>query len=92
MLRHRPGRRGGLHRPRLRRGRLFPIQRNEFNNEDVERYPYNTEKAAALLDEAGWKDSDGDGIRDKDGKKLSFTLTAPVTDEVRVNIATYLVE
>lgn len=69
-----------------------PLQRNEFNNEDVERYPYNTEKAAALLDEAGWKDSDGDGIRDKDGKKLSFTLTAPVTDEVRVNIATYLVE
>ncbi|WP_305971813.1 MULTISPECIES: peptide ABC transporter substrate-binding protein [unclassified Mameliella] len=30
------------------------------------------EEAAALLDEAGWVDSDGDGIRDKDGVKLSI--------------------
>lgn len=69
-----------------------PLQRNEFKNENVARYDYDAEQAAALLDEAGWTDHDGDGIRDKDGKKLSFTLTAPVTDEVRVNIATYLVE
>ena len=33
---------------------------------------YNPERAEKLLDEAGWKDSDGDGIRDKDGKKLSL--------------------
>jgi len=33
---------------------------------------YNPERAAQLLDEAGWKDSDGDGIRDKDGKNLEL--------------------
>ena len=31
---------------------------------------YNPEAAAALLEQAGWIDSDGDGIREKDGKKL----------------------
>ena len=32
---------------------------------------YNVDRANKLLDEAGWKDTDGDGIRDKDGKPLS---------------------
>lgn len=32
------------------------------------------EKAKQLLDEAGWTDSDGDGYRDKDGKKFEFTI------------------
>ena len=37
---------------------------------------YNPERAAQLLDEAGWKDTNGDGIRDKDGQplKLDFVV------------------
>ena len=39
---------------------------------NIKPWPYDLEKAAALLDEAGWKDSDGDGIRDKNGLPFRF--------------------
>lgn len=67
-----------------------PLQFNKFRCTDVEKYTYDIEKATKLLEEAGWKDTDGDGILDKDGKKFSFLLTAPIDDEVRINMATYL--
>jgi peptide/nickel transport system substrate-binding protein len=41
-------------------------------------YEFNLEKAAALLDKAGWVDSDGDGVREKDGVKLSLVFQTSV--------------
>ena len=43
-------------------------------DETIEPYQFNLEEAARLLEEAGWSDSDGDGIRDKviGGQKKNF--------------------
>lgn len=41
-------------------------------NPDVPKYEYNPEKAKELLDEAGWKDTNGNGVRDKDGVELEL--------------------
>lgn len=35
-------------------------------------WPYDPDRARALLDAAGWIDSDGDGVRDKDGIALAL--------------------
>jgi peptide/nickel transport system substrate-binding protein len=39
---------------------------------NIKAWPYDTKRAGELLDEAGWIDHDGDGIRDKDGVKFKF--------------------
>jgi peptide/nickel transport system substrate-binding protein len=52
-------------------------------------------KAEDLLDEAGWKDSDGDGIRDKriDGRLVPFEFTLHcVNFEDRVRLCTLMKE
>lgn len=41
-------------------------------NPNIKPLPYDPKGAARLLNEAGWKDHDGDGIRDKDGVPFKF--------------------
>ena len=44
-------------------------------NEKVTPYPFDQAKAKQLLAEAGWTDTDHDGILDKDGQPFRFTIT-----------------
>jgi peptide/nickel transport system substrate-binding protein len=49
---------------------------------NVAKYPYDPNKAKALLDEAGWKPGP-DGVRQKGGTRLSFTITTIIGDQAR---------
>ena len=58
-----------------------------YSNNDVTPLEYNPDKAKKLLAEAGWKDSDGDGILDKNGKPFKFSLITNNGNELRKNVA-----
>ena len=53
---------------------------------DTKHYDYSVDDANALLDGAGWV-AGGDGIREKDGVRLSFTCTTITGDTARRPIA-----
>lgn len=53
-------------------GPLSPY--NNYVNKALEPYPYDLAKAMELMAEAGWEDTNNDGILDKDGQSLSFTI------------------
>ncbi|HQJ30061.1 MAG TPA: peptide-binding protein [Syntrophales bacterium] len=56
-------------------------------NGRVRTYPYDPGRAKALLAEAGWRDSDGDGILDRDGKPFTFEIITNQGNEVRAKCA-----
>lgn len=46
-------------------------------NPGVKPLPYDPARSAVLLDRAGWRDTDGDGVRDKNGRPFSFECLVP---------------
>ncbi len=55
---------------------VVPVESWAYN-EEVPKYSHDLEKAKELLEEAGWVDEDNDGVREKDGEELSFTIMSP---------------
>jgi peptide/nickel transport system substrate-binding protein len=54
--------------------------------------PYDTAQAGRLLSARGWIDSDGDGVRDRNGVPCSFRLLVPTSSAVRRQYARLLQE
>ena len=59
----------------------------DIYNKDQEGFTYNPEKAKKMLDDAGYKDVDGDGLREnKDGSKLTINFIARTRDDANESL------
>lgn len=59
-------------------------------NEELGDYEYDPETARQLLEDSGWKDTDGDGVLDKAGKPFEFTLMTNQGNTQRIKVATII--
>lgn len=85
----------GVDRPQLVEGLLggageaafspIPTRLRE-HSPDVRPLPYNPAAAQRLLEEAGWRDTNGDGVRDKGGRPLRLEVEYSSTDPIRADM------
>jgi peptide/nickel transport system substrate-binding protein len=55
-----------------------PLSDGQYRRGEVpDPLPYDPEQARQLLHEAGWRDGDGGGVRERDGRPFRFTLLTP---------------
>ncbi|MFI4910786.1 MAG: peptide-binding protein [Sedimentisphaeraceae bacterium JB056] len=59
-------------------------------NKEITPWPFDPEQAGKLLTEAGWIDTNGDGIRDKDGKEFKFRYLMPSGNDTTEQIVKLL--
>ena len=59
-------------------------------NPNVKNYEYDPGKAKQLLKEAGWEDTNGDGVLEKEGRPFRFTILTNMGNRLRMNTATII--
>lgn len=59
-------------------------------NHEIRGHGYDPEKAVELLAQNGWRDHDGDGLLDKNGRPFSFTLLTSQGNDLRIKTATII--
>ena len=63
-----------------------PLQRNQYDDPDVEHYDYDPQKAKEVLEAAGCMMGE-DGYYYRDGEKIGFVLSVGAGDQARLDIA-----
>lgn len=63
-----------------------PLQRNRYNNENVERYDYDPDRARQILEGAGCVLED-DGFYTRNGEPVGFTISVMAGEQDRIDIA-----
>jgi peptide/nickel transport system substrate-binding protein len=71
-------------------GPFPPIFRDLYDPERNRPLPHAPDSARAALQAAGWVDADGDGVREKAGKRLAFTLLTNTGNQRRADVAQIL--
>lgn len=63
---------------------IGPVVRAQWSADTAIAMPaFDVAAARALLDSLGWRDADGNGVREKGGRSLSFSLLAPASSSAR---------
>ncbi|PJK18047.1 oligopeptide ABC transporter substrate-binding protein [Chryseomicrobium excrementi] len=78
---------------RERANSLIPPVFASFHDPSLEGYSYDPDMANQILDDAGYEDTDGDGLReDPNGEKLQIMLAAMAGDETQEQVINYYLQ
>lgn len=70
---------------------MTPVGLKDWYNPNLPQYEYDPEKAKQMLDAAGYKDTNGDLVREMpNGKPLAFTFITNVENKTRTELATII--
>lgn len=72
---------------RVPAGAPIPPMFSQLQTPETRPDPHAPDSARAILDRLGWRDSDGDGVRENDGRELRFTLLTSADRRDRVDAA-----
>lgn len=66
------------------------VRAQSFVDTTLVAYTYDQNAAKALLDSLGWKDTNADSIRDKNGRPLELSLLVPTSSGLRIRMSVIL--
>jgi peptide/nickel transport system substrate-binding protein len=59
---------------------------------NLRQIPFDLPRAQQILDSLEWRDANGDGVRERNGRQLRFSLMVPGTSKARIQLAVLIQE